>query len=396
MLKKITFFENKINLIVQVLENKIIIKEIINIDDNEYNIIICNDKQLEINDEIYFENNYNFKIINLFSKNQKDSVGIINSFSKKDLLIYINNNKYYDLKIILNNKKNILIDNKKLYTIFFNENPLFYKFKINIKNFDEKKLKIFSEDSKFEKFNYNDFITEQYIYFSPEINKKYFYQYEDKIDEINYFNLNKNTNYLNLLNKNNKINKFIKWFEIINDIEKEIELEITYNDDSKDLIKIKTTNKINKFKSDNSICINNLVKEIKINNYIPNLKINIFNEDYFLIKNDNVYLNKNKNTDYIFQSNEIKHIDFEQILNLNELKFNKKYIILNNILIENNDYGYLKLRKIETNDLLNFNFNLFIKNINNLKTDYYDIEIDEYFKNNFKNNKQYFKGDINV
>lgn len=395
MIKKISVFENKINLIVEIFENKLIVKDIININNDEYNIIIYNDKQLNINDELYFENNYEFKVINLFSSIDKNSVGIINSFGKKDLLIYDNENKYYDLRIILNNKKNILIENENLNTIFFNENPLFYKFKINIKNFDENKLTIFSDNSKIEKFIFKDFYNEQFIYFSPDINKKYFYQYENKIDEVNFSRIIKNTNNINLLNKNNNINKFIKWFDIIDDVEKDIELEITFDDDKKTLIKTKSLTKINKYKSESSFYLNGLVKEIKINNYTNNLKINIFNEDYFLIKNEQLYISKNKNTDYLFTAIEIPFIDFDKIENLNDVKINKKYIMLENNLIEN-EKGYLKLRNIDSNDLLNFNFNLFVKNINNFKTDYYDIEIDEFFKNNFKNNKQYFKGDINV
>lgn len=395
MIRDISLFDGKIKLTVEEKNNGIVIKDIQNIIENNYYLIFLNDNQIKINDYIVLDKVNNFKIINFFGDKEKDSVGIINSINKKDLLELNTKESYYDLKIDLREEKQIL-KTDELFSLFFNEKPLFFKFKTKLENFKESDFKLYSQDGYEQKFIYNDLIKEQFIYFSPEYNKKYFFEFNGTKEEVILYPLEKQTNQLIKLNKNNNLNKYIKWFQLISNKEKEYALEFVYEDETKEIQYIKTTNKIKEYKNKDCFYCNKIVKSIKINNYDFDLKINIFNEDYFIYNNNDIkVINKTKNTDFVFFAKEIKQIDFTKMKNLSTITFNKKYIIENNEIKEHEN-GYLYLRKVEKNDLFYIENNYKEKEISNFKIDYYNLEIDEYYKNNFKSNTQYFKGDLNV
>lgn len=395
MIRDISLFDGKIKLTVEEKNNGIVIKDIQNIIENNYYLIFLNDNQIKINDYIVLDKVNNFKIINFFGDKEKDSVGIINSINKKDLLELNTKESYYDLKIDLREEKQIL-KTDELFSLFFNEKPLFFKFKTKLENFKESDFKLYSQDGYEQKFIYNDLIKEQFIYFSPEYNKKYFFEFNGTKEEVILYPLEKQTNQLIKLNKNNNLNKYIKWFQLISNKEKEYALEFVYEDETKEIQYIKTTNKIKEYKNKDCFYCNKIVKSIKINNYDFDLKINIFNEDYFIYNNNDIkVINKTKNTDFVFFAKEIKQIDFTKMKDLSTITFNKKYIIENNEIKEHEN-GYLYLRKVEKNDLFYIENNYKEKEISNFKIDYYNLEIDEYYKNNFKSNTQYFKGDLNV
>ncbi|MGL5709763.1 MAG: hypothetical protein ACRCW9_02850, partial [Cetobacterium sp.] len=274
MIRDISLFDGKIKLTVEEKNNGIVIKDIQNIIENNYYLIFLNDNQIKINDYIVLDKVNNFKIINFFGDKEKDSVGIINSINKKDLLELNTKESYYDLKIDLREEKQIL-KTDELFSLFFNEKPLFFKFKTKLENFKESDFKLYSQDGYEQKFIYNDLIKEQFIYFSPEYNKKYFFEFNGTKEEVILYPLEKQTNQLIKLNKNNNLNKYIKWFQLISNKEKEYALEFVYEDETKEIQYIKTTNKIKEYKNKDCFYCNKIVKSIKINNYDFDLKINI-------------------------------------------------------------------------------------------------------------------------
>jgi GR25 family glycosyltransferase involved in LPS biosynthesis len=351
--------KRKIYLKNNIIDNNIIDNNIIdnNIIDN--NIIDNNIKVNNIIDNNFNINNFDyefFKIMNNHLKNIK---------TQKDAIDYLINNKNLD-KIIYSTKQKELYDKYDWFTY--------------INYYDDLKKNIFNEIDGFK----------HYINFGINENRKIF-DINCLFDPVKNYKINYNI--LNYLCEDN-YNKNIKFICNYNNTNKKIDFNILNN----------LTLFINK-KNNNLNNLNNLN-----NNNYKFIEMNEINKFETIIKI--ILNNKNKNNILIITNPNA---------NINYLKYHNKKIIdiidnsydfidLSNVENEHNFYNLISIKNqiIEINNLneTNFNCTLITKNginkiLNNIKNlnefkigfytkPYFDIELNNNYKNINKNNIKYY------
>lgn len=376
--------ENKIELIIENYQNNFVkVKSIKNITDEYYELFL-NNNQLKPNDIFSLKEFLNFKLIKILG-NKKD----VHLFKlKKEDLIEFNNNQYYNKQIVINDSIKEEINN--LTTTYFNEEPLFFKFMTEIKNFKEENFKIKDELDNEIKFKYLDFDNFQIIYFAPKLNKKYYYEFNNTKKIINY--VSSINSIFKTISPQNINNLYIKWFYIKSNREETIKVLFNY-ENYNEVKEIKSLTKELKHRNENCILLNKKVKSIKILSHNENdiyFKLN-YENNIFEDKNK-LYWLKDKNNYFLFKANLIEEYNYD-ISELENIDLNKKYIILNNKLIEDKE-GYLSFRNVNKNDFFKIEDFWLKDKTKNIKFEQIQFKPEEYYLNNFSSiNTLYNNGD---
>lgn len=349
-------------------------------------------------------NNYIFELINnkgyiteFWKQNQDKDLYLVNSnnqliftdeINKADFKIhipkikdYININKNIkNIDILMNDELEYeLLNNENiLATTKFKDEPLFWKVYI-----ENDVYSIYDEDGLY----INNFFEEDYnsgkiVYFNKEYNKKYYYILEDgsknyfepikafenikiyhNIDKLGISNLNKNIYLLSI--NTNKI------------VDNNFTCKI-YVYDSNNNIKTITLKK------------NDLNKTFEVNVYISKVKIDINNpEDFYIIEssNDNIIYDnkiiyfKKDYDDICYLTYDIPIVNYDNIIN--KININKKYLYINNQLIEDNN-GNIYLEELQGNCLFVEELNKEIEFKNKILKTYSASNHDKYYEDNFK------------
>jgi hypothetical protein len=326
-------------------------------------------------DNEFLESNFKIKDSNIFYKNANKEVLFINKIVKM--------NYYYDA----NNLQNVVFSKNKIFNIPYsleltenkNENKLFSKINLNIL-----KLKIVNE------FNYSEDIKKGYTNFIYRKNKNiaiykfdgnsFLFDFFEKLKEPKFYYksiVNLNPFYTNFTGKTDDINLSIL-FDSNAFLAQLLKTEILNNKNLSINFSINGS-KIKHYKNFVNIFLNSKIQEGLID--IDNTKFSWNNHVNFNIFDSLIYINKNQLI-----------LDGKLLIKVLKPKQVYKY------LLTPKNYRQ-EIKNIELN--FDYNFDLKLMNINNVKIDNQSIQkVNDVVKNlNFKNdilqNKIYLKNILN-